>query len=202
MSKEELQTLGAIAVALINLLAAIIWHEKYRREVKSRKVGAESASRRETKWKRLFRITASIFVVSTVLILWRPWVVAAPEIEITNVAEGDSIAADVVVKGTSKNIPDDRKIWLVIFCHPARRFYPQDSPVDKQVGGDWSSRCYIGIEEDAGKRFDIILILADEEIERLFNGYLRNAKAKRDWCGLEEIPEHKEVYQRITVTRK
>jgi hypothetical protein len=227
MGKDELQGI----TAFINLFIAIISLMKLWWKIKSlgaeseRPPPGEAARKRSllikpwlrmrslrrrsetsepvaTKWKRLFWISSSVFVISIAVILLGPRLFRFPEIEITNVAEGDSVVTDVMVKGTSRNIPGDNRIWLVIYSHPVKRFYPQERPADMQVGGDWSSRCYFGIREDVGERFDVMAILADKDAQQSFNEYLKNAEAERDWGGLEEIPEHTEAYQRITVTRK
>jgi len=191
---------AAIIVALINLIIAIIALMKVIVEKKSARTHPERPKPPATRWKLMFWISSFIFVLSIVVILWQPW--DASEIEITNIAEGDSVSIDVVVKGTSKNIPNDQKIWLVVYSHPVKRFYPQDNAADMQVNGNWSSRCYVGIDKDVGKRFDLIVILAGKDVQRLFSEYLKEAKAKEAWLGLEAVPDYAEVHQRITVFRK
>lgn len=200
MENIELGTLAASLVALINLVIAII------NLIKKNRSDARSSNLEEKalliKWKRWFWISLSVFILLIALILWQPWVDKTTEIKITNIAEGDSVIIDVMVKGTSKYIPKDHKIWMVIFSHPVNRFYPQNEPADMHVNGNWSSRCYIGIKEDVEKRFDLLAILVDKDIQKNFMEYIKEAKDKEDWSGLEEIPDNAKVYQRITVIRK
>ncbi len=200
MAVTGFAAVAAIIVALINLIIAIIALIRLIIEKKSAKTQPERPRSPATRWKLMFWISSFIFVLSIVVILRPPW--DASEIKITNIAEGDSVVVDVMVKGTSKNIPNDQKIWLVVYSHPVKRFYPQDNPADMQVNGNWSSRCYVGIDEDVGERFDLIAILAGNDVQRLFNEYVKEAEAEEAWLGLEAIPDCAEVHQRITVFRK
>jgi hypothetical protein len=122
-------------------------------------------------------------------------------IRITYPSDGSEVERKVTVRGTSQNIPDGQVMWIVIYVHEARRYFPQDLPVDVQANGDWISPVIIGIDEDVGMRFDIIVVLVDEKAQDAFNDYLKQWKGKDSSPGLERLPDGVVIYERITVTR-
>ena len=122
-------------------------------------------------------------------------------VKITYPSDGSEVEGEVTVRGTSQNIPEGQVIWIVIYVHEVRRYFPQDLPADVQANGDWESPVIIGIEEDIGKRFDIIVVLVDQEAQDEFNEYLEKWKGKYPSPGLERLPEGVVIYERITVTR-
>jgi hypothetical protein len=50
--------------------------------------------------------------------------------------------------------------------------------------------------------FDAIAVLADGASQTAFNNYLAEARDKKDWRGLEELPAGAKIYSRVTVTRE
>lgn len=122
-------------------------------------------------------------------------------VRITYPSDGSKVERKVTVRGTSQNIPEGQVIWVVIYVHEARRYFPQDLPADVQVNGDWVSPVIIGIDEDVGKEFDIIVVLVDQKAQDAFNDYLKDWGGKYPSPGLERLPEGALIYQRITVTR-
>ncbi len=122
-------------------------------------------------------------------------------VRITYPSEGSEVERKVTVRGTSQNIPEGQVIWVVIYVHDVRRYFPQDLPADVQVNGDWVSPVIIGIDEDLGKEFDIIVVLVDQKAQDAFNDYLKDWGGKYPSPGLERLPEGALIYQRITVTR-
>lgn len=47
-----------------------------------------------------------------------------------------------------------------------------------EAGGVWSSTAYIGIGTDANKRFDILALVADRDIQDSFTAYLAESRAR------------------------
>lgn len=196
MGKIEFADIAIIIVALINLIGIIY------SKIKNTKTRENSKKTGPLNLKIIFSVNLFVLAAMLVLFFWHPWKDNNPEIMITNVAETGYVEIDVMVKGISKSIPKDKKIWMVIYSHSVNRFYPQNKPADMQVNGDWSSRCFFGIKEDVGQKFDLIAILADKNTQQLFNEHLEESRNKESWPGLEKIPDNSEIYQRITVVRK
>lgn len=125
-----------------------------------------------------------------------------PAVRITYPSDGAHVEIREMIRGTSQNIPKGQVIWIVVYPQAAGRYYPQNDPADVQANGDWSSLAFIGIEEDVGRKFDIVAVLANKDAQDAFNAYLAQAKDKKTWPGLEELPNGAVIYDRITVTRK
>jgi len=122
--------------------------------------------------------------------------------KITQPINGDKIDQKEVVKGTSQKVPSEQKIWVVIFIHKVVRYYPQNNPADIQANGDWASVTYFGIQSDVGLKFDILAVTADKSVQDAFNKYLKEARDKNSYPGLEQLPKEAIIQDRITVVRK
>lgn len=106
------------------------------------------------------------------------------------------------VQGTVEGLLPGEVIWVVIFVQDVGKYYPQNQPAVIEAGGKWSSLAYIGQPDDSGKRFDIIVVVANQEAENALNVYLANARDRSDWSGLGNLPAGATIYDRVTVTRK
>lgn len=124
------------------------------------------------------------------------------EIKITYPYEGATVEIKVMTGGISQGIPEGQVIWIVVYPHVVGRYYPQNNPADVQADGDWSSLIHIGVEEDIGRKFDIIAVLANKEAQDAFNDYLVESEREQDYPGLESLPDGAVIYDRVTVTRK
>ena len=124
------------------------------------------------------------------------------EVKITSPPDRGRVKQTDMVKGTSRNIPNGQVIWVVVFVHNVGRYFPQNRPADVQSGGDWASVSYFGVQTDSGLLFDAIAVLADGASQTAFNNYLAEARDKKDWPGLEELPAGAKIYSRVTVTRE
>jgi hypothetical protein len=93
------------------------------------------------------------------------------------------------VRGTIRELPDGQAVWVIVFAQDVGRYYPQNRPADIEAGNKWSSISYLGIAGDTGKRFDVLVVLANAEAQDAFNSYLADARDKSDWPGLEAIPK-------------
>lgn len=124
------------------------------------------------------------------------------KVKITYPNDGDVVKIKVTIKGTSQRVPNEHKIWVVIYPHDdVYRYYPQSDSAKIQEDGEWSSSSYIGVEEDKGREFDIIAVLFDKKAQDTFNDYLTQAEKEKTYPGLEKLPEGSTIYDRITVTR-
>jgi len=124
------------------------------------------------------------------------------EVKITCPADFDQVDVTEMARGTSQLVPDGHVIWVVLFPQITGRYYPQNDPAVIEATGNWSSSVCIGVEGDVGLKFDILAVVADEAAQSSFRAYLADAKDRKDWPGLERLPEGATVYHRITVTRK
>lgn len=107
------------------------------------------------------------------------------------------------IRGVSKLLPSDKKIWIVVFPLAANKYYPQDRYADIQPDGQWSSVAYIGIKDkNLDEHFDIVAVLVNPEAQQVFEKYSRDSKANQEWLGIDNLPEGSQVYDRISVVRK
>lgn len=126
----------------------------------------------------------------------------ATEVKIVSPPDRGKVKQTEMVKGTSRNIPNGQVIWVVVFVHNVGRYFPQNRPADVQSDGDWASVTYFGIPTDAGLVFDAIAVLADDASQTALNNYLTEARDKKEWRGMEELPAGAKIYSRVTVTRE
>lgn len=123
------------------------------------------------------------------------------KVKITYPNDGNVVEIKETIRGTSQRVPNEHKIWVVIYPHGVYRYYPQSDSAKVQEDGEWSSSSYIGVEEDIGREFDIIAMLLDKKAQDTFNDYLTQAEKEKTYPGLEKLPEGSTIYDRITVTR-
>jgi hypothetical protein len=126
-----------------------------------------------------------------------------PSLEITHPSDGSKVQIGVTVRGTSQNMPEGYKIWVIVYCPEVDRYYPQDCAENVQGDGKWASRALIGVEGegDVGKEFEIILIFADPTAHDILTQYVEWCTANGSWPGLEELPEGVIVYDSVSVIR-
>jgi hypothetical protein len=85
--------------------------------------------------------------------------------------DGDIVPQSPTVSGTYSNDVTDH-IWVLAYP-PDGRYYPQSTDACAgistiQSGGLWEARINLGGEGDAGKPFDIIVVLVNEEAHAIF----------------------------------
>jgi hypothetical protein len=123
-----------------------------------------------------------------------------PEIKITSPLDGAQVDITESVKGTQKNIAEDKTLWIVVFPHESNNYHPvEEVPIHGDTS-DFSVTVTLGRQESVGEKFDIIAMLADETAQEKFTNYLKTA-ADNNWQGID-LPDGTEEYSRITVTRK
>ena len=125
-----------------------------------------------------------------------------PEITIREPYDGVKVDHTQMVKGTSANLPEGSVIWLVIYVHEVDRYFPHKSAVTMEAGGSWSSITFIGREDEAGLKVDILAVLADQSAQAEFESYNRAAGEAESFEGIAQLPEGSLTYQRITFERK
>jgi len=112
-----------------------------------------------------------------------------PSVTITYPKNGATVNREQQVRGTSENVPEGSTVWIVIYV--VNRYYPQpDFRIDNT--GSWTCNALIGIENNYGKDFDVIALVADKNAH---NELVNNGE-------LTSLPIGAKEYDRITVTRE
>jgi hypothetical protein len=122
--------------------------------------------------------------------------VAQPRPDISNVElpgqvileginNGDTVPHSLTLAGTYTNDVTDN-IWVLVYP-PDGRYYPQSTNACKGVstiqdGGLWEVKTYLGGDSNAGKPFDIIVVLANKEAHACFKA------REREGCSTGSFP--------------
>jgi len=125
-----------------------------------------------------------------------------PNPKITIIYPSNMVHRHENITGTAKNIPKESHMWVVVYPHIKNRYYPMGEV--EHPNGEWVCFATIGSPDknEVGARFDIIVILADnqktqEKLEKDRDS-LRN---DNDWGGASDIPGGAKEFTRVTVTR-
>jgi len=193
-----ISTTGAVLCAVVGKKA-----EDAKRREKAEERRVEKPPRSLSKWAIGMWVCIAVIVMNSSLFWWRrlrprP----TTDVAITYPINHARVDQTETVRGTSQELSAEQVIWVVIFAQEVGRYYPQNRPADIEAGNRWSSIVYIGQQADAGKRFDILAVVANAEAQDAFNVYLADARDRSDWPGLEALPEGAVIYDRITVTRR
>jgi hypothetical protein len=127
---------------------------------------------------------------------------AATTVKITYPDDKGMVEQGETVRGTSQNIPAGQKIWVVIFIPKVGRYYPQNNPATVQPDGNWNSLTSFGVPKDKGLKFDVLAVTTDGNAQNAFRDYLKDARDKSDFPGLEQLPAGATQQHNVTVTRK
>lgn len=197
----------SVIVALISTAGTVICAVlgKKAGNTKSHEAGKASEKRRLSFniWAAGMLLCLLVAVGSFSFMVWRLWPRLEPSTEVAIVHPSDMAQAEqtITVRGTSKGLQEDHVIWVLVFAQEVGRYYPQNKPVIMEAGDRWSSLVYIGVENDTGKKFDIIAVIGDSEAQDAFNAYLAEAGDRDDWPGMVELPRGATIYVRISVIR-
>ncbi len=98
------------------------------------------------------------------------------------------------VNGTSQNVPDDQKLWLLIDSRGL--YYPEPGPIQRMSNGDWNGLVYLG-ERDVitNDTYYISAVLADRSAS---NGFSETF-AKNEHTS--SLPQGAKIYDTIAVRR-
>lgn len=123
------------------------------------------------------------------------------EAKITYPRDGSFVEINETIFGNYQNLHDDHKIWIIVLPQTVDKYYPQKAPADIIPGEEWSSHATLGIPEDSGDKFDVIVVIANKEAQNKFYKYLDDSILIDSWKGIDEIPPGATIYDRITVIR-
>ncbi|RCV64245.1 TonB-like protein [Methanophagales archaeon] len=125
-------------------------------------------------------------------------------IKIAEPKDGDTVFDDpVIVSGTVKNFTNDvLSLWACVKSYDGI-WYPQESLT--MTGEEtWEADTRPGIPTepaDIGKKFDIVVLVAAEEVDKELRKTLRGEGDIADGWGLSALPEGVNILDQITVIR-
>jgi len=121
------------------------------------------------------------------------------EIKIKYPLDGDLVNSQEVVRGESRNIPADHKIWVVVYSYSDHIFYPHHQNAETDAKGNWGSpEDDIGASTDYGKDFDVICLLADQDAQQEFMRYAESTESS----GMDTLPKGATKYHQVKVKRR
>lgn len=169
--------------------------------------GSSGPSERKRRLRRL-TWTAGISAVSFFVLLTALFTVLAVTRErlaaarIIRPVEGERVDMREMVRGSYSGIDGDGRLRLVVSVPSVEsRYYPQAEAARCMEGGRWTCPAFLGGSEDAGLEFDIIVVVADEEAERVFKEYLEESERRNAWTGMAELPSGAMILDSVSVTR-
>lgn len=125
-----------------------------------------------------------------------------PEIEIISPEEGDEVPISIIVSGSfSGELPEGQYMWVVINPHPSPgQWWPQGGRIDPRE--EWEIPIWLGREkQNIGDKFDIAVILVNEEDNQDYVDYLKTGEETGSYPGIL-LPDSADIVDRITVIRK
>ncbi|MFL6450925.1 MAG: hypothetical protein ACJ746_25085 [Bryobacteraceae bacterium] len=124
----------------------------------------------------------------------------AADVKISYPFDGASIEIPVTIHGTSRNIPSDRSLYVVLFSQSKNRFYPETTPAQVQPNGDWYYLANVGANEPPRSVFTLIAVLADAKAKKAFAAASVSTAAHE--LEFERMPDGLTEYSRVTVNTK
>jgi hypothetical protein len=123
-------------------------------------------------------------------------------IKITSPEKNAKVSANEMIEGTSQNIPEGNRFWIAVYPRSVNRYYFQDFSPNFMPNGDWSNNAVIGDRMSSGQKFDIYVVLADGEANKLIENHLAECRARQSWPGLEKLPEGTTLFDKVMVIRE
>jgi hypothetical protein len=106
-----------------------------------------------------------------------------------------------LIRGESRNVPEDRTIWVIIAPHDVEGYYPQGEAVMIESTGDWSTWGLFTTPATADGGYDVLAVLVDLDARRILRTSFARAELGSPGPELDELPDGVEIYDRITVFR-
>lgn len=131
---------------------------------------------------------------------------AAPNVLLITPEHNDRIPHAAVFKGTVQGDVGDWKIWIAILPDGTDKYHPLGQSARIYKTGKWELSGYVGASPDnpidRGRRFDVFVLLSDEQANEELIRYHKEAAQKGSWDGLPSLPNTAVVVQKITVVRE
>jgi len=188
-----------ILITLITTFGAI-----YCARIEKKKTEKKTPSQRTTPLLLIgMWICIAVAIINSGLLGWRLFNPHSKmEVAISYPTDQEMVEQSINVRGTYRNLKSDHVIWIMIYVYDAGRYYPQNDSAIIEANDRWSSMAFIGGSNDIGKKFDIIVLIADEKAKNDITQYLEDAKERYSWDGLLTLPKGAIIFDRITVQRK
>jgi len=100
------------------------------------------------------------------------------------------------VSGNARNIPNGQQLWIVV--HEGNLYFPMVDRVQINTDGTWRYNTTIGKQDDSGKNFEIIAVLANSLAQDTVDAWYKS----EGLYGLLSLPSGMTPYSTVTVTRK
>lgn len=154
-------------------------------------------------WKKkkyiLLYIGVALLLVNLSILFWRIGRSNSTRIKITKPKNNADVQMYCNIEGTSNNIPENKKIWIIIYSHSDRKYFPLHNSVNAIIKGDWyMNNVTIGTTTDVNNCFDIMAYLLDEDEIKV----LKSDISKPEYGGHNQIPLGFNLFHKITVIRK
>ncbi len=191
--------LAAVISAVSSIIVAVIQTKRNRRE----KMAGETPTKK-------YQLKFLVFVFSSIAIFLMGFFFGSffgenkepIQVKISYPLNQTSCQMTETVQGTSGNLPPNMRIWIIVKPQENDLYYPQNKPAETDVNGNWSSVASIGRQGDDGKKFGIIVVLADESVRNSFSAYIANGREKGSFDGMQQLPDGVQIYDQILVTRR
>lgn len=123
----------------------------------------------------------------------------------TNLQNGTKVAQSATIMGNYSTDNFDDAIWIFVMPLSSGGYYPQYSCFDRTgvtvENGRWEKRIGIGVTNDTGNIFDIIVGLADAEANQSLVSIMNKWCEANKFKGLDKLPEGVNETARISVIR-
>lgn len=125
------------------------------------------------------------------------------EIKITSPKPQSVVELVSSISGTYEGeLPQNKYMWVVINPHPSPgQWWPQGGRISPWEGS-WHVQANFGRKiEDAGAKFDIAVILVNQDDDQHYYTYLQNGERTENFPGEPLVPSAK-IMDKVTVIRK
>lgn len=108
------------------------------------------------------------------------------QVTVDNFGTGDEVRPEEVISGTVSGSGEELTVWMLVYTHYGR-WYPQSFDPCKGIHtqksqGVWKTKAIFGGDDDTGKPFDVVVVLADPEANEFFD------TKQREWCQAKHYP--------------
>jgi hypothetical protein len=122
------------------------------------------------------------------------------DVKITYPSDSAIVNITETIIGTAKNIPEGQQLWIAIYPHTASKYYPQN-PVSIESNGNWDLPVQFGGALNAGEKFDIIALLADDNAQKKLINYIETSEKAKLFKGVRILPDGSKIITKLTVIR-
>ena len=193
--KVDFGDINQIIVAIIGLIG--IFYSNRKQKIQKRKpIGQKPIAYK--KYIILFWISIFLTCVNLGIFGWRVFLTNSVNIEITYPIDGAKVSINEIIRGRSKNVPNNMMIWIIVYSYSSEKYFPNHKPAQIDNDGNWISPTIIGSTADYGKKFGISAYLIDEHIRNEFEREFNNPV----FAGLESLPLKMQLHHRISVYRR